>query len=281
MPHARLTHPVRPTLEFRQGQNDEYRRDAVANIVREIGTDRAPLVHTQTQEGTRTIRGSVSAPRRARNDPSTSDWRQALANYVDELESAVDDFQGDPGYTLEDDQLDYSKTGILESVNWSLSPGQPFEIEYEAIFRVGEGVFETGDTSPRNPTVDAGMSTYLRLDGEDLPGMRDYQVSTELGLDPRAVFDRDSAENNDIVVQDGRLQTVTYDGVISGTLSERQAKDQALDAKVATGDPITLETKFPGYDLEGYLINYTSTLEQQRAGNSHRYRIEFVVGQRA
>jgi len=143
MSHARLTHPSRPTLEFIQGQQDEYNRDAVANIVREIGTDRTSLVHTETREGRRTIRGSVSGLRRARNDTSTSDARQALANYVDELEAHVDEFQGDPGYQLVDDQLGYSKSAILESVEWSVTPGQIYEFDYEASAVVGQGVFES------------------------------------------------------------------------------------------------------------------------------------------
>ncbi|AFH22462.1 hypothetical protein OSG_eHP27_00050 [environmental Halophage eHP-27] len=281
MSHARLTHPTRPTLEFIQGQQDEYNRDAVANIVREIGTDRTSLVHTETREGRRTIRGSVSGLRRARNDTSTSDARQALANYVDELEAHVDEFQGDPGYQLVDDQLGYSKSAILESVEWSVTPGQIYEFDYEASAVVGQGVFESKAIDRRNPTVNTSLDTMLRIDGEDLPGMRDYRVRREIGVTTNAVFNRDTAENNDIVPEDGPQQTVAFEGLISGTLSERQTKDAALDALVATRDPITLETYFPGYSLDGYVTAYNSTLEQQRAGNSHRYRIEFVEGQRA
>lgn len=281
MTHARLTHPTRPTLEFRQGKSDEFGRQAVANIINEIGTDRQSLVHTQTRDSTRTIRGTVSAPRRARNDTSTSDWRQALANYADELEAAVDEFQGDPGYTLVDDQLGYSKSGVLESIQWSLSPGQIYELDYEATVRVGQGVFDTDQPTYQNPTVDSGMDVWLRIDGEDLPGFRNYQVQRSLEVNTAAIWNRDTAENNDQVVEAGPQTTVTFDGVISGDLASRQAKDQAVDAKVATADPITLETKFPGYSLDGFVTAYNSTLEQQRGGNSHRYRFEFVRGQRA
>ncbi|WP_258316936.1 hypothetical protein, partial [Escherichia coli] len=50
-------------------------------------------------------------------------------------------------------------------------------------------------------------------------------------------------------------------GVITGTVSERQTKDAALDAKVATATPITLETHFPGYSIDGFVTAYNSTFK--------------------
>jgi len=279
MTHIQLTHPTRDTLPLRAGQQDDYQRDAVANITNELATDRTSLVHTETREATRTVRGSVTGLRRKR-DSAASDAVQALANYADELESHVDEFQGD-GYTLEDTELDYSKRGILESVEWSLTPGRVYELDYEATFQVGRGTFETRSTEPLNPTVDTGLNVMLRVDGTDLPGMRDYRLRRSVGVEPRAVFDRDTAENNDILINEGDQRVITFEGVHSGTLTERQNADAALDALVGTKENVTLETRFPGYNLGVFVTNYTSTLEQQRGGNSHRYRIEMVEGERA
>lgn len=279
MSHVRLTHPTRPTLKFLQAQADEYRRDAVANIVNELATDRTSLVHTETREGQRTIRGSVSAPRRSR-DSGESDWQQALADYVDELESHVNEFQGD-GYTLEDDRLDYSKSAIITGVEWSMQPGQIYEFDYEATVNLGRGVLETGAVEALNPTVDTSLPTMLRLDGTELTGMRDYRVSKTIEADVNAVFNRDSAENNDIVPTEGPQRTVTFEGEWYGTLAERQANDQTIDALVGDRTNVTLETRFPGYSIDGYVTSYTSDLQQQTGGNSHRYRVEFVEGQRA
>jgi hypothetical protein len=281
MSHIRLTHPTRDTLTFRAGQNDEYSRQAVANVTSELGTDRRSLVHTETREGERVIRGSVTGLRRARNDPDTSDARQALANYADELEKHVDEYQGDPGYTLVDDELDYSKTAVLESIEWSVTPGRVYELDYEATVKIGQGTFEERATRPNDPSIKDKQTPMLIVDGNDLPGMRDYQMRKEVGIEVNAVFDRDSAENNDAVFEAGVTRTITFEGVHSGTLTERQNADAALDALVGSKNNVTLETKFPGYNLSVFVTSYNSTLEQQRGGNSHRYRIEMIEGKRA
>lgn len=280
MTHVRLTHSTRDTLPFRTVQNDEDQRQAVANVTSELGTDRRSLVHTETRENTRTIRGSVTGLRRARNDSNTSDARQALANYADVLEAHVDEYQG-TGYTLEDDRLDIQKNAVLESVEWSLTPGRTYELDYEATVKVGRGTFEDRAIRTRNPTVDPSMDVFARVDGNDLPGMRDYRVNRSVGIEVNAVFDRDSAENNDAVFDAGTTTTVTYEGVHSGTLAERQQTDAALDALVGTETAVDFDTKFPGYTLSGFVTGYTSTLEQQQGGNAHRYSLEFTVGERA
>lgn len=281
MSHVRLTHPSRPTLEFYRAQNDDISRSAVLNIANELAVDRTPLVHTETREIERTIRGSVSAPLRARNDGSTNDWQQSLANYADLLEAHVNEYQGIPGYTLEDDQLDISKTATLESIEWSLSPGQLYELNFEATVIVGRGTFESDSIGGRNPTVDSSMDVMLRVDGEDLPGFRDYRMNRSIGIEPRAVFDRDSAENNDLLINEGPQQTVVFEGEHTGSLAQRRAADAALESLLATKNNVTLETAFPGYSLDGFVTAYNSTLENQRGGNSHRYRFEFVEGERA
>jgi hypothetical protein len=280
MTHVRLTHPTRDTLEFRTAQQDEDQREAVANQTAELGTDRPTLVHTETVENTRTIRGSVTGLRRARNDPSTSDPRQALASYADELHAHVDEFQGE-GYTLVDDQLDLSKRGVIEAVEWSVTPGRVYELDYEATVKIGRGTFEDRQIQRRNPTFDAGMDVWARVDGNDLPGMRDYRAEKTVGIEVNAVFDRGNAENNDAVFQEGTTLTVSYEGVHSGTLAQRRQADADLAALAGTKENVDFETKFPGYTLSGFVTNYDSELEQQQAGNAHRYRLTFVVGERA
>jgi hypothetical protein len=279
MSHIRLTHPDRATLTFRQGQQDSFERDTVANAISEIATDRPTLVHTETREGTRTIRGSVTGLKRKR-DSGASDAVQAIADYADKLESHVDEFQGD-GCQLIDDQLDIQKRGILESIEWSLSPGRIYELEYEATVRLGRGTFESRSITRRKPSVDTGQTPMLIVDGNDLPGMRDYRMNRNVGVKVNAVFDRDSAEDNGIIFNQGQQQTIVFEGEHTGTLTERQNADAALEAITPTKNSVTLDTKFPGYDLDVFVTNYESTLEQQRGGNSHRYRIEMIQGTRA
>jgi len=280
MVHARLVHPQRGTLPFRQGQSEELQREAVANIAAEIGVDRAPLIHTETRNEQTEIRGRVSAPRRARNDSGTNDWRQALANYVDLLESHVDEFQGD-GYQYENDQLGVSKQAILESVTWELRPGQPYDIPFDASVIIGRGVFESEPIDRRNPTVDTTQDTYLVIDGVACPGMRQYQKRTEVGVEPTAVFNRDSAENNDVVPDAGVTETIVFEGTHTGDQTTRANADAALRDLLATKEPVPCETAFPGYSLEGYVTGYSSTFEARFGQDKHDYRVEFTLGQRA
>jgi len=288
-PHARLTHPVRPTIEFRGGQQSESQREAVASVTNELATDRKPLVHTETRDERETERGTATGNRRARNDPGTSDPWQALANYAVELEAHVDEFQGASqadGYTYENDQNDAGKAAVLESVEWSLTPGKRYELDYEASIIVGNGTMESEDITPESVTVGAAFDAMLRVDGVACPGFRDYRVTTSIGVDPNPVFNRETAENNDIINTEGRQRRVAFEGVHTGTQSERATADAALENLLATKNNVTLETQFPGYSIDGYVLRYNSTFEQQRSFDdsvegAHRYRLEFVEGQRA
>lgn len=283
MTDVRLSHPTRGTLEFRQQQRHVDTRDAKASVTAELATDRDPLVHTQTREQTTTIRGVVTGIGRAAADPTTSDAVQALANYVDRLESHVDEFQGNrtEHYTFEDDILGTSKSCVLEGVTWERQTGQPYDIEFEVTLQIGRPTMTVEDITRRNPTVDTSMDTMLRVDGEDLPGLRQYKVSRSIGIEPKAIWDRSTAENNDAVMQEGVTQEVTYEGTITGSKSARRSKDQALDSKLATSKPVTLETQFPGYDLDGYVLGYDSTQERRHGENIHHYSLRFVEGQKA
>lgn len=282
MSHARLTHSDRPTLEFHQGQLDEDPTTAVANVAALIGVNQPVLVHTESRERERTITGRVTAPRRTANDGSTSDWLQALANYVDELESHVDEFQGisgtrtDGGYTLVDDQRNLNLDVIIESVEWRLAQGQPFEFEYDVTLKVGTGTFEARDVSFRTPTVNTGLSVAARVDGNDLPGLRQLTASTSVETQVNPLFDRTSAENNDIVVDEGPRHEFTIRGTHTGTAAARASADSTLNNLVATETPVTLETRFPGYDLDGYVLGYNSNLEARFGGSAHQYELRFI-----
>jgi len=287
MAHARIDAPLRGTLPFYQGQQHDDERTGDMDITAEIGTNRRPLVNTRNRERTITIRGTVSGLKRSR-DGAARDSFQALASYADRLESHVDEFQGDhsdanPGYTFEDDQLDYSKNVVLESIKWSMTPGKIYEMDYEATVRVGRGTMGLRPIDRRRPTVNDNMDVWARVDGNDLPGMRDYQVERSIGLEQNAVFsgDRDTAETNEFVAKEGERTIITFEGVHSGTSFERLNADQALDALNTTRNHVDLVTKFPGYTLKVFVTGYKSTLEQQRGGNSHRYRVEMVEGKRA
>lgn len=280
MADARLTHPNRETLPLRQRQTNTDTKTAAANIANEIGVDRPSLVHTETREREIPVRGVVTGRRLAAQDPNTDDIQQALANYVDTLQAHVDVFQGD-GYTYEDDLLGRSLNGILESVSWSLTPGQLGAIEYETEFTVGKGVLEAEPIQRRNPTVDMTRDTLLTIDGTDLPGFREYEVEKTVGTDPKAVFDRDSAENNQVVIDDGDQLTIQFRGTHTGDPATRKTRETRLDELVATEAEVTLQTAFPGYSIDGFLIEHETGEEARFGSQSNHYSITFVEGTKA
>ena len=285
MSHARLTHPDRPTIEFRQGQVDQHQTAATTNVSPQIGQDRPTLVHIESRTGARTIRGRVTAPRRARNDPDTSDWRQALANYIDHLEAGVDEFQGDHlytgGYTLVDDERDESLNCVFESIEWTLGQGQPFDIEYSASLQIGRGTLENRSVQLREPTVNTGMTVAATVDGLDLPGLREMEVRREIGVNMRGVYDRDTAERNDGVIESGQTQQIIFRGTHTGTQSQRASADANLEALIGDDDPVEFVTKFPGYTLEGFVTDYSSNLESRMGDSMHQFELTFQQGQRA
>lgn len=286
MTHARLTHPTRPTIEFRGGQQSDQQREAVANVTNELATDRTPLVHTETRDVRFAERGTATGLRRAAGDPDTTDARQALANYAVELEAHVDEFQGDPAYSYVADQTGDETNAVLESVEWSLTPGRTYELDYEASIIAGRSTFAAEGITPEDVTVGPATGPMLRVDGVACPGMRDYRVATSIGVETSAIFNRSTAENNDVLPGEGRQRRVSFEGVHTGTRSERATADAALNDLLATKTNITLETTFPGYSMDGFLIGYNSTFSQNRSFDdategSHQYRIEFVEGQRA
>lgn len=280
MADARLTHPTRVDLPFHQRQSDEDPLRAVADIANELGVDRPSLVHTTTRERQRTVRGRVTANRRADNDSTTADGRQALANYADLLESHVDEFQG-TGYIFEDDELGVTRQAVLESISWRVQPGQPDEFEFEASVIIGRGTFEDRTIVRRNPTYDESMTAMASVDGTDLTGMRLWECERSVGVSPTAVFDRDSAENNDALIDEGVQQQFVFEGTHTGDPATREAANTTLSNLVGQPSPVTLETKFPGYSVEGFVTAYETQQQQRMGDQSHQYRLEFVIGQEA
>jgi len=272
MAHARLTHPSRPTIQFVQGQLDTDSQQQVSNIAQDIGSGQAPLAHVESRERSRDITGRVTAP--ARSKATGDNYLQALADYIVEMEYSIDLFEGE-GYTFHDEIRDESFGAVYHSFEWSMQRGTPFEAEYTAEITVGDGVFPPRDPEIPDVTPQTGMDVMARVGGEDLPGFRQITSSRSFEIDTTALFNRNSAEENDIQPGSAVQHQIDYEGVHTGTRQERAAADAALQDLLGETQ-VTLETRFPGYALDGVVTNYDSDLEQDTGGNSTSYTLQFL-----
>jgi len=284
MTDYRITHPSRDTLEFRQVQSDEDQTEAVANIATDIGVDRPPLVHNEARDRTRDLQGRVTAPRRAANDSDTSDWEQALANYAVLLEAHVDDRQGSHdssrfpgGYTFEDDVRGESLRAALTETAWTIFEGQPNELAFEATLEIGTSAMVNGDIDPKTANVDTSMDVMAKVGGEDLPGFRRMRVQRSVDIDPEPLYDASTAEDNQIVPETSVEHRITFEGTLTGSESSRATKDGNLNG-LLDKDQVTFETRFPGYSLDGFVLNYDSTESADFGPEMHQYSLTFIEG---
>lgn len=276
MTDYRLTDPSRGTLEFRQAQRDEDAQRAAADITAEIAPSppRPPLVHVRARERERRLTGRVTAPRREAFDGTTNDWQQALANYVVRLEAFCDEYQGD-GYTFEDDLRSESMPVIMKEVKWTLLGGQPYEVEFETTMETGTGVLATRSLDVDDATVDTSMDVIATADGVDLPGLRTMEVTKGFETEVDALYGKQSASNNQIVVDDGTRHEFMIEGTHTGSIASRRQADADLESLIGAGE-VDLVTRFPGYTKRGKVLNYESNFDASYGTDSHQYRFTFL-----
>lgn len=272
MTYLTLTHPERPDFNLPQPQSDDNQRQAITDIAAPLGSEEPPNVHTRGRQAERQINGLYLSDRGG--DQSR---RQDVADFIDNLEQRTDQFQGE-GYTLLDEQLDTSRGVILNSSTWQIQPGRPYEVRYELGVQVGIGTAEVQSVGLRNPTVNDSMDTYLEIDGIPLPGMRQYESTTEVPTEVNPRFNRDTAETNDIIIENKETQRIIYRGTHTGPQVDRAAADRALRDLLATKIEVECKTKVPGYTLDGFVTSYNSDFNGDFGETKHNYELEFTVG---
>jgi len=125
------------------------------------------------------------------------------------------------------------------------------------------------------------MNVMATVDGIDLPGFRQIASTRGYEVDTFALFNRDSAQDNDIQADSAVEHQIRFEGTHTGPRADRRQADAALDALAPTKQNVTLETYWPGYDVDGFVLNYQSNFEARFGTGRHDYRLEFVVGERA
>jgi hypothetical protein len=270
------------TLTFDGARQDDRSERANPNLYNDPSDPRPPQIHVDIREAEYQLQGQLSAPRLARRAEYSDDWRTALAEWVVEYEAFCTQFQG-AGYTFVDPLRDVSTPVVMDSAEWTLTAGAPYEITFQASLIEGEGVLETRTRDPKAATPDAATSgaPAAVLDGIDLPGFESMRVAREFSteVNARAYTGIDTAAKNEIVVDEGVTHRVEYEGQKPGDYAARQAFDDSLDALVGTSE-VVFDTAFPGYAIDGVVLGYEPEYRAQSGTDLHTYRVDFLEGTR-
>jgi len=266
------------TLVFEGAQQDERGETANPNLYNDPTDARPPQVHVDVRESEISVNGRLSAPRLAQRAEYDDDWRTALAEWVVQYESFCTQFQR-PGYTFTDPLRNISRTVVMDSAEWTINAGAPYEIQYRTNLITGEAVLEAEDVAEKAANPQPRSDPMGVLGGTDLTGLTSMTVarSFDTEVNPRAYTGIGTATENEIVAQSGVTHRIEYEGQFEGTRAERQTFDNDLDALVGT-EETTFQTAFPGYSIDGSLLDYNSNYAAETGTKMHAYTLEFLEG---
>jgi hypothetical protein len=225
------------------------------------------------------MEGTVTAPKLSQDSAFSSDWRQALAEWIVKFESFCYELQG-AGYDLVDNNRNKTVAVVLERTQWRLTAGAPYEIEWEIEVRLGEGVLPQDARTEKTANVQTSMTVPASVGGFDLPGLRDLTVERSFEVNENALAFEDTAENNLIVADSGVSHRIRYRGEFAGTATERQQFDSDINSLIGD-EGRTFQTRFPGYSVDGVVLTFRSDFQAQFAGNKHNYELEFLESEPA
>lgn len=267
------------TLVFDGAQQDERGETANPDLYNDPTNPDPPQVHVDVRESEIGVNGRLSAPRLATRAEYSNDWRTALAEWVVQYESFCTQFQR-PGYTFTDPLRDISRTVVMDNAEWSINAGAPYEIQYRTNLITGEAVLEDRDVAEKAATPQPVSDPMGVLGDTDLTGLTSMSVvrSFDTEVNPRAYTGIGTAEKNEIVAKSGVTHRVEYEGQFEGTRAERQTFDNTLDGLVGT-EETTFQTAFPGYAIDGSLLNYNSNYAAETGTKLHAYTLEFIEGE--
>ncbi len=274
-----LQHPSVGTLELRRAQQDERNEDTQPEIFNDPAVDSPPLVLVAERTGSYTMEGTVTAPKLSQDSAFSDDWRQALAEWIVKFESFCYELQG-AGYDLVDTHRNKTVPVVLNRTQWRLTAGAPYEIEWEIEVDVGEGVLPQEPRTEKTANIQSAMTVPASVGGFDLPGLRDMTVQREFDVDPNARAFEDTAESNIIIGDSGVMHQIRYRGEFAGTATERQTFDSDINSLIGD-EGRTFQTRFPGYSVDGVVLNFRSDFQAQFAGNKHNYELEFLESEPA
>jgi hypothetical protein len=266
------------TLVFEGAQQDERSETANPNLYNDP-TQRDTKVHVDERESEIGVNGRLSAPRLAQRDAYSDDWRTALAEWVVQYESFCTQLQA-PGYTFIDPLRDISRTVVMDSVEWTINAGSPYEIQFQTNLITGEAVLEPQDIAEKTANPKPKTDPMGVIAGTNLTGFTSMSVRRffKTKTNPKAYSGIDTATKNEIVAESGLTHKIEYEGQFTGDYAERQSFDNTLDALIGKTDEITFQTAFPGYAIDGALLRYDSNFAAETGVKMHSYQLEFMEG---
>jgi len=217
------------------------------------------------------LSGTVTGPRLARNGDYPSDKRDAIAQYINELESFVSPTQG-VGYTLSDDERDRDTTVIVQTATWTISYGAPYEARWTLDVARGEGVLSS---SPRS-VADTTPNSSETIDSTDMGTIDEKRTELSIDVDVSPIAYADASETI-IVPNSGVTRRVTISARKGGTLSSLRSFDDTMRGYVGNKSTRTFQTAMPGTSHEVLIESYDGTI---RAGvpNILDYRCTLFEG---
>jgi hypothetical protein len=165
----------------------------------------------------------------------------------------------------------------MDEAEWTINKGAPYEIQYQTNLITGEAVLDTKDVAEKTADPRPTDEPMGDLNAIPLTGFNSMTVTRafDTEVNARAYSDIKTATKNEIVAKSGVSHRIEYEGQFPGDRNDRQNFDESLDSLV--GSPrVPFQTAFPGYTIDGYLLNYDSNYRAETGEKLHQYSLEFI-----
>jgi hypothetical protein len=220
------------------------------------GDSQATYLSAIEQSGRLRYSGLLTGFRLSNQSGYSSDPRTALVEWTLQAEAFVDGAQG-AGYEFTDTETNTTRSGVIESFEWSIRGGAPFEVEFNFSVVRGEGADPVGESVPDS----IGSATDLVIDGQTVDTYRELQVEKSEEADEFRRAFADSPDDNDVLTDGGVTREITVVGRVSGDANTRLAFDDAVSASIGDDAFITISEPFTGRTFTGMINDYESSRE--------------------
>lgn len=262
-------------VRLRRGQQHNIDSEADADIYSYTGgRPEDTFVSSLGEKEEHSFVGLVTAPKLSNNQDFSDDWKTALSEYLHKLEGFAYSRQFE-GYTLEDTHRDRTMDICISELNWEIEAGSPYQLSYELTLQTGVGAMPDDPISYGSSTPGGGWT----LDGNDLgnfeyiSGVRSPQTKVQV----RAFAG--GPEENDIITESAAERVFNFRGTYPGSNTEQNIFDDTMESLIKN-ETVTFSTDFPGYNIDGIVISYSSERQSSFGeGSMMKYEFDFHQGE--